>query len=53
MLGFRRDRLDTVVHLQDGRWGVVVVPRERSIDIDDEVDFLIVTALLDSRQRVR
>lgn len=33
----------------EGRVGAIVVPRERAIDIDDEVDFLLAEALMERR----
>ena len=36
----------SVTHLYKGRWGGCVVPRERAIDIDHEIDFQFVEFLL-------
>jgi N-acylneuraminate cytidylyltransferase/CMP-N,N'-diacetyllegionaminic acid synthase len=49
VFAYRRDRLMTITHLYAGKWGACVVPRERAIDIDSEVDFQFVEFLL-SRQ---
>lgn len=46
VFAFRRDRLYTVTHLYDGRWGGCVVPRERAVDIDHELDFQFAEFLL-------
>jgi CMP-N,N'-diacetyllegionaminic acid synthase len=53
VFGYRRDCLSDLVHLWDGRWGAWVVPRERGIDIDDEVDFVIAETLLDQARAER
>jgi N-acylneuraminate cytidylyltransferase/CMP-N,N'-diacetyllegionaminic acid synthase len=52
VFAFRRDRLMSVTHLYAGRWGACVVPRERAIDIDHELDFQFVEFLL-TRERNR
>ncbi len=50
VFAFRRDGLTSVTHLYSGAWGACIVPRERAIDIDSEVDFQFVEFLF-SRQR--
>lgn len=50
VFAFRRDSLMSVTHLYEGRWGACIVPRERAIDIDHEIDFEFVEFLL-MRQR--
>jgi N-acylneuraminate cytidylyltransferase/CMP-N,N'-diacetyllegionaminic acid synthase len=47
----RRTSLMSVVHLYEGRWGAHIVPRERGIDIDHELDFLFVELLMTRQQR--
>lgn len=39
----------TASSLFDGRVGTIVVPRERAVDIDDEIDFLLAETLLKKR----
>jgi CMP-N,N'-diacetyllegionaminic acid synthase len=46
----RRSSLMSVVHLHDGRWGGSVMPRDRSVDIDHELDFLLVELLMKRQQ---
>lgn len=46
VFAFRRDSLMSVTHLFEGRWGACIVPRERAIDIDHEMDFQFVEFLL-------
>jgi CMP-N,N'-diacetyllegionaminic acid synthase len=46
----RRTSLMSVVHLHDGHWGGSVMSRDRSVDIDHELDFLLVELLM-KRQR--
>jgi CMP-N,N'-diacetyllegionaminic acid synthase len=46
VFAFRRSRLDKVVHLFDGNWGGCIVPRERAVDIDTEMDFRFVEFLM-------
>ena len=36
----------SVTHLYEGQWGACIVPRDRAIDIDHEVDFQFVEFLL-------
>lgn len=49
VFAYRRSGLDEIVHLYAGRWGAHVVPRERSIDIDHELDFMLVELMLNRR----
>lgn len=51
VFAFRRDRLATGTHLHTGRWAGCVVPRERAIDIDTELEFQFVEFLM-TRVRV-
>lgn len=46
VFAFRRNRLMSVTHLYAGRWGACILPRERAIDIDHEVEFQFVEFLL-------
>ena len=46
----QRSSLMSVVHLHHGCWGGSVMPRERSVDIDNELDFLLVELIM-KRQR--
>jgi N-acylneuraminate cytidylyltransferase/CMP-N,N'-diacetyllegionaminic acid synthase len=46
----RRSSLMSVIHLHDGCWGGSIMPRDRSVDIDHELDFLLVEQLM-KRQR--
>jgi len=46
----RRRSLMSVVHLHDGNWSGSIMPRERSVDIDNELDFLLAELLM-KRQR--
>ena len=50
VFAFRRSRLDQVTHLYNGRWRGCIVPRERALDIDREVDFRLVELLLREAQ---
>ena len=52
VFAFRRDRLMSVIHLFDGRWGGIIVPRERAIDIDSELDLEFVEFLMQKRREV-
>jgi CMP-N-acetylneuraminic acid synthetase len=45
VFAWRRDRM-AVTHLYEGRWGACIVPRERAIDIDHEIDFQFVEFLM-------
>jgi N-acylneuraminate cytidylyltransferase/CMP-N,N'-diacetyllegionaminic acid synthase len=45
VFGWRRGRMD-VTHLYEGRWGVVEMPIERSVDIDTEFEFRLVELLM-------
>jgi CMP-N-acetylneuraminic acid synthetase len=49
VFAFRRHRLMFVTHLYEGCWGGCIVPRERAIDIDHEIDFQFVEFLLKRR----
>jgi CMP-N,N'-diacetyllegionaminic acid synthase len=51
VFAWRRSSLMTVTHLFEGRWGGYVIPRERAIDIDDEVDFEFVEFLMARHRR--
>lgn len=46
VFAFRRDRLMSVTHLYEGVWGACIVPRERAMDIDHEIDFQLVEFLV-------
>lgn len=46
VFAFRRDRLMSVTHLYSGRWGACIVPRERAVDVDHEMDFKFVEFLM-------
>jgi CMP-N,N'-diacetyllegionaminic acid synthase len=45
VFGWRRDRMH-VTHLYEGRWGVLEMPIERSIDIDTEFEFRVIDSLM-------
>ena len=45
VFGWRRAHMD-VTHLYEGRWGVVEMPIERSVDIDSEFEFRLVELLM-------
>lgn len=45
VFAWRRSSL-SITHLYEGRWGACIVPRERAIDIDHEIDFRFVEFLL-------
>ena len=45
VFGWRRDRMN-ITHLYEGRWGVVEMPVDRSVDIDTEFEFQIVELLM-------
>jgi N-acylneuraminate cytidylyltransferase/CMP-N,N'-diacetyllegionaminic acid synthase len=45
VFAWKRDKMH-VTHLYEGRWGVVEVPVERSIDIDTEFEFQLVEHLM-------
>ena len=49
VFGWSRQSLETTVHLWTGRWGACVVPRERAVDIDHELDFRVVQMLMEQR----
>jgi N-acylneuraminate cytidylyltransferase/CMP-N,N'-diacetyllegionaminic acid synthase len=50
VFAWRRGSL-SVTHLYEGRWGACPVPRERAVDIDDEMDLLFVESLLRQGQK--
>ena len=45
VFGWKRGRMN-VTHLYEGRWGVVEMPIERSVDIDTEFEFRLVELLM-------
>ena len=45
IFAWRRGSL-SVTHLYEGQWGACIVPRERAIDIDHEIEFQFVEFLL-------
>lgn len=49
IFAWRRAALATVEHLFAGRWGACVIPRQRAVDIDDEMDLRFVEFLLRDR----
>jgi N-acylneuraminate cytidylyltransferase/CMP-N,N'-diacetyllegionaminic acid synthase len=46
VFAYRRSRMNEITHLHSSSWGGCVVPRERAIDIDHEVDFRFVEFLM-------
>ncbi len=46
IFAYRRSSLSWITHLYEGAWGASVVPRERAIDIDSELDFRFVEFLM-------
>jgi N-acylneuraminate cytidylyltransferase/CMP-N,N'-diacetyllegionaminic acid synthase len=46
VFAFRRSRMNAVTHLYSGNWGACLVPRERALDIDQEIDFMFVEFLM-------
>jgi CMP-N-acetylneuraminic acid synthetase len=46
VFAWRRDRMERVTHVFGGNWGAAVVPRERAIETDTELDFRFVEFLL-------
>ena len=50
VFAYRRRRLMTITHLYQGKWGGCVLPRERTMDIDSEIDLAFVEFLLTRRQ---
>ena len=46
VFAYRRDRLMSITHLYDGRWGACIVPRESGVDIDHGLDLAFVEFLL-------
>jgi CMP-N-acetylneuraminic acid synthetase len=51
VFAWRRSSLEEVTHLYEGRWGACIVPAERAIDIDREIDFQFVEYLMMKRKR--
>ena len=45
VFGWKRDKMH-LKHLYEGRWGIVEMPAERSIDIDTEFEFQLVDRLM-------
>jgi CMP-N,N'-diacetyllegionaminic acid synthase len=45
VFGWKRDKMH-IKHLYEGRWGIVEMPAERSIDIDTEFEFQLVERLI-------
>ena len=45
VFGWKRDKMH-ITHLFEGRWGIVEMPVERSIDIDTEFEFQLVQRLM-------
>jgi len=45
VFGWKRDKMH-LTHLYEGRWGIVEMPAERSIDIDTEFEFQLVDRLM-------
>jgi CMP-N-acetylneuraminic acid synthetase len=50
VFAWRRNALPSVTHLYEGKWGACIVPAERAIDIDREIDFQFVEFLMTKRQ---
>ncbi len=46
VFAWRRASLPLVTHLYEGRWVASIVPRERAIDIDHEMDFQFIEFLM-------
>ena len=42
VFAYRRSSLETIEHLYAGAWGGYLVPRERAIEVDNEVDLRFV-----------
>ena len=49
IFAYRRSSLMWITHLYEGAWGASVVPRERAIDIDAELDFRFVEFLMSAQ----
>jgi len=51
VFAWRRESLITMsaTHIYEGKWGGCVIPRERAIDIDHEIDFQFVEFLMQQR----
>jgi CMP-N,N'-diacetyllegionaminic acid synthase len=45
VFGWKRDKMH-LTHVYEGRWGIVEMPAERSIDIDTEFEFQLVDRLM-------
>jgi CMP-N,N'-diacetyllegionaminic acid synthase len=45
VFAWKADKLH-ITHLFEGNWGAVIVPRERAIDIDSELDFELASLLI-------
>lgn len=50
VFAWRRNALASVTHLYEGRWGACIVPAERAIDIDREIDFQFAEFLMTKRR---
>ena len=46
VFAYRRSRLDTIEHLYAGAWGGYLIPRERAIEVDTEVDLRFVEIMM-------
>ena len=46
VFAFRRSSLMSVAHLYEGTWGGCVIPRERAIEADTELDWALVELLM-------
>lgn len=46
VFAWRRSSLMSVTHLYEGRWGATIIPRERAVDVDYELDFQFIEFLL-------
>jgi CMP-N,N'-diacetyllegionaminic acid synthase len=46
VFAFRRSRLMSVAHLHQGKWGGCIIPRERAIEADTELDWAFVEFLM-------
>jgi CMP-N-acetylneuraminic acid synthetase len=51
VFAWRRSALLRVTHLFEGRWGGCIIPRERAIDIDSELDFEFAEFLMTRRRQ--
>lgn len=50
IFAWRRNALNSVTHLFEGKWGGCIIPAERAIDIDHEIDFLFVEFLMNNKE---